>query len=212
MKIIFDFDYTLYSIGELYSATEGAFERMGVDKELFQKSFQESKIKGKTYNPEEQFRLITQKKPEISVSEMEKKINEILDNSSIFLYPEVISFLEKFRNKFDLYILSYGGTKNNFQKKKIEKTGIEKYFREVYVADKIDKISLLGKILDNLNKVVFIDDNPEILSNAKEIFPEIITVRINRGEGKYKNYPDDSRIDFSIKNLEELEKIALTEL
>ena len=212
MKIVFDFGYTLYSVSKLYSVTERAFERMGVDKGLFQRSFQESKRKGKTYNPEEQFKLIVQRKSELSVNEMERKINEILDNSSVFLYPEVISFLEKFRNKFDLYILSYGGIKSDFQKRKIKKAGIEKYFRGVYVANKIDKISLLKKVLDSSDRAVFIDDNPEILSGAKKVFPEIITVRINRGEGKYKDYPNDSRIDFSVKNLEELEKMVLTEL
>jgi len=212
MKIIFDFDHTLYSTSKLYSVAERAFGRMGVDEELFRKSFQESKIKEKTYNPKEQFRLIAQKKPGLSIGRMEREINEILNNSSVFLYPEVISFLEKFRNKFDLYILSYGGVGCDFQKKKIKKVGIEKYFKGVYVTDKIDKISLLEKILDNLNEAVFVDDSPEILFKVEKVFPEIITVRINRGEGKYKDYPNDSRIDFSVKNLKELEKMVLTEL
>lgn len=212
MKIIFDFDHTLYSTSKLYFTAQEVFKEIGVSEELFRKSFQESKRKGKTYNPDEQIRLIVERKPELSSDDIKEKIKEVLNNSSVFLYPEVVSFLEKFKNELDLYILSYGGDDGDFQKEKIKRTKIEKYFNEIHITNEIGKISTLETILDDTNKIILVDDSPEVLFKAKKFSHEIITIRINRGEGKYKNYPDNSNIDFSINNFKELEKIVLTEL
>jgi hypothetical protein len=60
---------------------------------------------------------------------------------------------------------------------------------------------------ERAQKIIFVEDNPVALSETKKIFKNIVTVRINRGEGKYSKEPNNPQIDFSIKNLKELDKI-----
>lgn len=187
------------------------FREAGIDERLFQETFEKSKGKGILYNRKRQFNLIIKRnQPEINLEFLQKKSEKVLKEANRFLYPDVFPALENFKKKYNLYLLSYG--KDKFQEEKIEKSKIKKYFKEIYITQDINKTSVLERFLEKKEKAVFIDDNPEALSKIKKEFPNIITVRINRREGKYKDYSDNSEIDFSVKSLKELEKLLLTEL
>lgn len=207
MKIIFDFDHTLFSTKKLYSALVKSFKEIGISKELFQKTFKRSKSKRGLYNKGKHFDLIIKNKPGINHEILQEKWEKALNKSDRFLYTDVLPVLEKFKNEYNLYILSHG--MEDVQKDKIEKSKIKKFFKKIYITKDINKASALKKFLKKTEKAIFIDDNQEALSEIKKKFPNIITVRINRGVGKYKNYPNNPEIDFSIKNLRELEKLLL---
>ncbi len=205
MKIIFDFDNTLFSVKEFYEAFQNSFKEIGINKNLFKETFEKAKEGKKPYDPEKQFKLIVQKKPEISLKDLKENFEQVLCQAEKFLYPDVQPFFKKLKNKFDLFLVSYGN--KTFQREKIEKSGVIKFFKKVIIASDVNKISSLKKTLNKHEKAIFIDDNPETLSAVKEKFPQIITVRINRGEGRYQKEKNNKNIDFSIKNLKELEKI-----
>jgi FMN phosphatase YigB (HAD superfamily) len=210
MKIIFDFDHTLFSTKKLYLEARNYFSSLSVSKEVFDESFKESKKGGKAYKPQNLFEIIHRKNPEISIDEMEKASREIADKFSDFIYPDVKSFLEEFK-KNDLYIISYGGEDGSFSRGKIRKSGIRDYFKKVFITKNNSKVNALSKIIDEGEKAVFVDDCPEVLFEVKNSFPEVTTVRINRGEGRYKDQQGVKGIDFSVKNCEELKSI-LTEI
>ena len=210
MKIIFDLDHTLYSTKKLYNTFVEAFKELGLNEKLFHKTFEEAKRGEDLYNKERHFNLIVEYEPSISHESLEQKWREVLDGSIGFLYPDVFPVLERLKEKYSLYILSYG--MENVQKDKIEGSNIKGLFKEIYITRDIGKTSILEKILKEKEKAVFIDDNIEVLSKVRRNFPDVVVVRINRGEGRYKEYPDNSEFDFSIKNLEELERIILTEI
>lgn len=205
MKIIFDFDHTLFSVKNFYEAFENEFQKIGVSKNLFKETFEKAKEGEKPYNPKKQFQLIVQKKSEISLKEIKKNFEKILSNANNFLYPDVEPFLKKIENEFDLFLISYGD--KEFQKEKIEKSGIAQFFKKVFVTPDINKVSTFKRILRKNEKVIFVDDNPAALSAIKEKFPKVITIRMNRGEGRYKKEKSNQNIDFTVKNLKELEKI-----
>lgn len=216
MKIIFDFDHTLFSAKKLYQAFQKAFEKLGVDEKLFQETFEKSKRKGRNYKPEKQFKLITQEKPEISIKKFEKTFEEVLNQSNKFLYPDVLTILKKLRRDNDLIILSYG--EDWFQRKKIKKSlhqsklgagqaKIAYFFKKIFITQDINKVSTLKRFLKKGEKAIFVDDNPQALSEIKKNLPNLTTIRINRGEGKYTRELNNPQVDFSIKNLKELEKI-----
>ena len=208
MKIIFDFDNTLFSTTRFVSVLRKAFEDLGIEENLFEETFEKSKKDSKGYNPEEQFRLIVEKKSGLTLDELEESFDGFLSKVPQLLYSDVFDFLKKLEDRFDFYILSFG--REDFQRKKIEKSGISNFFKEIYITGDKNKVSVLKRFFTSQDKVVFVDDRPLTLSRIKERFPEIITVRMNRGEGKYRKHPDNSGIDFSIKNLKELEGLLLT--
>jgi len=205
MKIIFDFDHTLFSVDEFYKNFQGSFKKIGINQVLFKETFEEAKRGKQPYNPENQFKLIVQKKSDASLKGLRSNFEKILNKANKFLYSDVEPFLKKVCNKFDLYLVSYGD--KNFQKKKIEKSGITKFFKKIVITTDINKSSTLKKFLRKNEKAVFVDDNPEALSTTKEKFPQVITIRMNRGEGKYKKEKNNKNIDFCVKNLKEIEKI-----
>lgn len=211
MKIVFDFDHTLFSAKRLYLEIKDYFDSLGISCNLFNKSYQESKKEGKTYDPKKQFEIIHKEKPEVSIKEMEENSEEIMKRFPDFVYPDVVPFLEEFKDRFDFYIISYGGDDGSFSREKIKRSGIGDYFEKVFVTKSNDKTNALKEVIDGEEELIFIDDSPEVLSEIKKYFPEVTTVRINRGEGKYKDQSDVKEIDFSIKDLEELRSI-LTEL
>ena len=210
MKIIFDFDHTLFSAKKLYLAWVKSFEEIGIKEELFQKVFNDSKGGGELFDKDKIFDSLIKDKPEISYELLEEKWAKSYNESEEFLYADVLPFLERFKEEHDFYILSYG--RDEIQKYKIKRVNIEHFFEEIYITRDIDKVSVLDKFLDEKEKVVFVDDNPEVLSKVKKKFPNVIAVRINRGEGKHEDWSDNPEVDFSIKSLEELEKMLLTEL
>lgn len=211
MKIIFDFDHTLFSVRKFYQTFENEFKKIGVSKKLFKETFEESKRKERYYKPSRQFDLIIKKNPKISLKKLKESFKKILSKANDFLYPDVEPLLKKIENKFDLFLLSYGD--KNFQREKIEKSDIAKFFKKVFITSDINKASTFKKIIASASKrglkekTIFIDDNPAALSAVKEKFPKVITIRMNRGEGRYKKEKSNQNIDFSVKNLKELEKI-----
>jgi len=206
MKIIFDFDHTLYSTQRFYDALKKSFYNLGVDENLFQKTFNQSKKTGKGYEAVEQVELICKEKPSVCKNDLKDVFEEILGED--FIYPDVVSVLKDLKS-YDLYILSY--SKIDLQGEKISCSKIRKFFKEAYITDDDTKVSAMERIISKDEKAVIVDDNLEVLSKLKNKFSNLVTVRMNRGEGKYKDWPDNSEVDYSIRKLEELKNI-LTEI
>ncbi len=204
MKIIFDFDHTLFSVKKLYNALENNFQKIGINKKLFKETFEKA-AKEKPYNPEKQFQLIIEHNPEVSLKLLRENFKNVLHRANTFLYPDVENFFKKAEKNIDLFLVSYGDKK--FQRAKIENAGIVQFFEKIIITSDINKVSVLKKLLKKNEKAIFVDDNPETLSAVKKEFPQIITIRMKRREGKYQKEKDNPNIDFSINNLKELEKI-----
>ena len=204
MRIVLDFDHTLYSTKSLYEAIKAAFGNLGVDEKLFQQTFQLSKGTGRDYKPARQIRMISKK---IGVKEvrLQKEFNKILKISPKFFYPDTIEFLKKHQKKDEFFMLSYGEEK--FQKQKVDSAKINKYFKKIKITRDIGKSKPFKVFLSKSDSVLFVEDNPQALFEVKKVYPRVVTVRIRRGEGKYAEAPNNKYIDFQIKNLQELEEI-----
>lgn len=205
MKIVFDFDHTLFSSKKRFNAFKSSFKKIGIKEKLFTETFEKSKGKGKFYDPGKHFDLIFKKQPNIERKTLEKKFESIIQRSLEFFYPDTIPFLKKWSRKTDLILLSFG--EREFQKKAIKKSKIEKFFKKIVITKEVNKVKPFKEIFKKNEKIIFVEDNPDALLRVKKVYPDIITVRINRGEGKYKDLSDEKEIDFSISNLKQLDEI-----
>lgn len=204
MRIVLDFDHTLYSTKSLYEAIKAAFRNLGVDEEMFQQTFQMSKGKGRDYKPARQMKLI-EKQTGIKALKLQKELNKVLNISPKFLYPDTVGFLKEYSKKDSLFMLSYGEEK--FQKQKVDSAKISKYFKKIKITRDIGKSKPFKMFLSKHEPVLFLEDNPQALMEVKKVYSQVITVRIKRGEGKYAETPDNGYINHKIKNLQELEDI-----
>ena len=125
------------------------------------------------------------------------------------IYEEVFHVLDNLSNSVTLGIFSKGETL--FQKTKLEKTGIMKFFKKENVHIFDDKDINLVKIIDKYKgfKIFFVDDKLEILYSAKKYMPQIITVWVKRGPYAKTQVPiENFTPNVTIDNLSNLYNIV----
>ncbi len=97
------------------------------------------------------------------------------------LYKETVNVLSKISKISELGIFSQGG--NDFQKEKLNKTNIHKFFSgeniHIFEEKEINLNNVLLKYKDS--KIILIDDKLGILHMAKKLLPSVCTVWVKRG-------------------------------
>jgi len=180
MKIYIDFDGTLFDSTKHYQEYKNIFKKYNIDIESYS---------NKEYKKEKNYDILTKKiiKEYNLNPSIYKEIDKIYSEKLIF--KDAITFLKKYHNKYELILLTLGNI--DYQQKKINKTNISKYFKDIIITNK-DKSRL---DIDYTNGI-FIDNNPLELKkfyNSKAKY----LIRIKRETDKY------SKIDLDIKNIPE---------
>lgn len=205
MKLIFDFDYTLFQTSKLRDAIAHVYFSQGISQEIFLATLEQSRGDGRDWKPEIQLNLIAALHP-IDVSFCKNGIDEAVSCASQFFYEDSIPFLRKIQGMYPMYLVTYG--EDSHQNAKIYASQIAHLFEKIIVTKDITKVSALSGIIFHEGKgTIFIEDNPLALQEAKKAFPLLTTVRINRGEGRYTNDPDGEGIEHTIKSLVDLSSI-----
>ena len=125
------------------------------------------------------------------------------------IYEEVIEVLEGLSKIVKLGIFSKG--KTEFQKTKLEKTGMMKFFKDynIHIFDDKDAnlINVLGKYKDS--KLFLVDDKLEILYSAKKHMSKIFTIWVKRGPfAKEQKAIAGFKPDAAITNLKQVIKLV----
>ncbi|KKQ28393.1 MAG: hypothetical protein A3H17_00925 [Candidatus Levybacteria bacterium RIFCSPLOWO2_12_FULL_37_14] len=125
------------------------------------------------------------------------------------IYAEVTQTLDGLNNFATLGIFSKGETQ--FQKTKLEKTGMAKFFKEENVHIFDNKDANLIKIIDKYKglKIFIIDDKLEILYSAKMYMDQLFTIWVKRGwyAENQKAIPDFIP-DAEVENLSDVVRIV----
>ena len=132
---------------------------------------------------------------------MKNEINNILKNGKHFVYCDVKKFLTKLKKENNILILLTYSAKQDFdyQKLKIEGSGLTKYFDEIIITSKL-KYAL--KNVDYKNGI-FIDDNPNDLLGIAKHNP-IKIYRMKRQDNKYSKIEIENKDIIEIENFEKL--------
>ena len=116
------------------------------------------------------------------------------------VYDEVQGVLRNLSEVAELGIFSEGET--DFQKTKLNKTDIKKYFREKYVHISLNKKDEIRNILNKYsNKQLFlVDDKLTILYELKRVLPSIFTIWVKRGiyaknQKEISGFKPDAKVD-----------------
>ena len=205
IRVIFDFDYTLFQSGGLLKAVRNLYYDQGVASEIFLETYEASRMGERDWKPEVQLSMLA-KRTGANIDACRKGFHEIVKGCGKFLYEDVLVTLEAIYGEYDLYIVSHG--EDTFQGAKIKRSGIGKFFKAVKITGDITKVEPLAEILEKEGRgALFVEDNPLALVETKKVFPWLTTVRINRGEGRYTQEPDDSSFNFVIRDLWEFQEI-----
>ena len=203
MKIILDFDDTIFNTHRLMRDVCAVFESLGFQEEQFWDAYVECKKKEGDFNPKIIIDPLNEIEPFDKI-ETKEKINSILDNSKDFVYPDFFDFARSF-NKKDLILLSFATTAT--QKVKINNSRITEFFENIIITSR-DKSEDIKPICEKYEKekIFFIDDKASQIDNIKSKFSEIITMKIKRPQGV--DITTESKLaDYVVGDLNEVKNI-----
>jgi len=125
------------------------------------------------------------------------------------VYVEVMSVLEKLSKIAELGIFSKG--ESEFQKTKLAKTGMEKFFKDknihIFIDKDVNLINVLGKYRDS--GIFIVDDRLEILYSAKKHMEQVFTIWVKRGWYAENQKPISGfTSDAEVENLSEVVRIV----
>ena len=185
-KLYIDFDNTLYNTLELKEKRK-VFLKKYIHELEIQKIIN-------TFNGLFDFRNVLDvmiDKYKIDKDTLYKDYDDLLKYN--YLYDDTIEFLNYYKDKYELILLTYGN--NDYQLDKINCTNIKEYFKEIIITQKNKNI------LDiDYNNSTFIDDNPKELkgllnNNSYKV------IRLCRG--KYKDIEKELDV-LSVNSLKEI--------
>lgn len=187
-KLYIDFDNTLFNTVEFNNDCSLLLEKYNISKEEQVKVFKD--LNKDIFDYKEILEAIS-KKYKIDKELLFNDYNEILKGS--YLYEDTIEFLEYYKDKFELRLLTWGN--NEYQLEKIGCAKISKYFNELIITQKY-KFDIE---IDYKNSI-FLDDNPRDLKGLmnKKSYKVIRLCR-----GKYKNYEKELEV-ISVNSLKEI--------
>ncbi len=114
-----------------------------------------------------------------------ESLNQVLfDKSNFILFPESEDVLKRMAKRFVLGVYSQGN--KNWQKKKLELTGITDLFNPEQVI--IERRKTNQRVIDKLPKgIMVVDDRKEVVGRLKQLRPDLRLVWINRYNKKGLN-------------------------
>ena len=208
MLIFLDFDDVLFNTRKFKDDYFDLFKKRGVTKDVFEKFYYDplDKRNTKSYSPVGHIQRVC-RQSQLNYSEFEEDVMQFTRNTDRYVFNDTIKFLENFSKK-ELCLISF--SKTNFQKSKIFNSGITKYFNQIEIVDElkgkaIEKIIKL-KSSDISERIYFIDDRVEHLTDAKIKNPNIITIFLLRKEGRHRDRRNKF-CDYKVTSTREILKI-----
>lgn len=184
MNLILDFDHTLFNAQEFKQALRDRFSLFGISSDRFDNSYLAIKEKLGFYDYRKHIESLAQQK-DLDANDLLINFQEVVDNSKEFLYPDAVSFLKTVKKIPDLSIYLYTFGQDEFQKAKIDASGIKEYFNKI--VDTTDsKVDLL-EINKHVSQDVLINDRGREIDEIKARFPQAKTIWLRRPSSLYFN-------------------------
>ncbi|MFH1425898.1 MAG: hypothetical protein ABIG66_00480 [Candidatus Kerfeldbacteria bacterium] len=179
MRILVDFDYTLFNTEAMRRALIAVLEPFGVDENTYRSTEQEAKLDG-VYHLTEHVRLLVGGDKQ---GEALEKMKAVVDNAGEFLYPDALPFL-KDHSEHDVTVLSFGLPE--WQERKIAGAGIDELVDEV-VATEQSKEEIVKQWEGE--DVVFINDRGSEIDAMHAVLPNAKYVWLRRDGAPYRDEP-----------------------
>lgn len=203
MKIILDFDDTIFSTYAFIEEKIKIFNKEGFSREEYFINYEKVK-KEKGYFDVDLIIDLFYKNKKFDKKRIKNEIQTVIINSKIFIYQDFFDFAKSFDKK-DLALVSVG--LKEIQVGKIKNTGIVSFFNKVSIPLKYksDEIELIVKKYP-LEKIFFIDDKAKQIDEAKKRLPGIVAIKMERSTGRHILLKSELA-DYVVKNLDEAKKI-----
>ena len=193
MKIYVDFDRTLFDCDKFLEDLYTLINKYNIDRLLFKECQNQCRRKG--FNPHTILNLVKEKYD--FNDELFHEINMLIGNTSAYLFPDSIPFLEYLKSiNYEIIILTKGNS--DYQREKIFNSHLDRYYNKLIVTMKHK-----GKLNLDYENSVFIDDNPIEIQSIMDKKPKMM-IRMQRENSKYS----DISLNMDILTIKSLNEIA----
>jgi hypothetical protein len=205
MQIFIDFDDVVFNSKKFIDDYSDLFKKHKILKKYFKKFYYDYPQKHKNlrkYDPKKHLQRIAEEL-DLPTGSLQRDIKSFIKNTRKYTFED----LKYFKNIDSgcLYLISYSRT--NFQKEKINNSGIKKYFKKIIITD-FPKSKVMKEIIKTAGEgpVYFLDNRVEHIENVKKNIPRVITILMRRREDRYRD-KKTKFCDFEAKNLKEAYQI-----
>ena len=207
MKIFIDFDDVIFNTKRFRADFQNIFSQFGVTEDVFTDNYYNYLPNSKNssvrmYILEKHLERIG-KIISFDKAALKKCIRNFLSDTQKYIFPDSKYFFQRF-SPSELFLISHGD--KNFQAKKIKSSKIRKYFSEIKISAGQKSQDICPWVKKSKERKFFLDDRVHYLEEVKTCLPEIITILIQRPEGRYRDQKN-RYCDFTAKNLKEALKI-----
>jgi FMN phosphatase YigB (HAD superfamily) len=215
MKILVDFDRTVYDTDLLIADSLKLVERKGINPKEWQDSWSKS-YNGSGVEAEQHYSIWKhlekyKQTGEIDSEDFLREYAELIGLGSKYIFPDAVDFLKDMKMVGELILITYGDEK--FQSWKIEGAGVGHLYDKIKMVPKLKivpkrKAGNISELISGDERAVFVDDWAEEIDEMKEYHPQVVSVHIRRPGTKHS--AEDSKLaDFEAQDLKEAGQIIL---
>jgi FMN phosphatase YigB (HAD superfamily) len=204
--LVLDFDGVVFDAGRFKRVYRKTFAERGVPRRIFEKTYRAavSGFDGR-YWPRLHFSLLKKELPHFHAASARQAVKQAILQAHRFLYADALRFLRQRQRAGRKPILLSAGNPW-FQRAKIVRCGIKKYFRKIIIVERESKKDILRglalRAAQRMPSVIFVDDNENVIKEAGRGSPGIAGVQMcRRGQPARPSSPPIAR------NFQELSRI-----
>lgn len=175
-KLFIDFDGTIFSTLAFRDKMFEIFTMAGFDEEEIKNTYAAESL-DYLYSANGNLERL-QKIHEYDIEKANLRMDKLIKTSKDFMFPDFDEFIQSVdREKYELDLITLGDLE--FQKAKVEASGIVKYFDNVYYCEK-QKWDYLDDLVELNDKFIIIDDRADTLERISKKFKRSFPILMDR--------------------------------
>ena len=212
--VLIDFDHTISDFTKLKRAIKENCNGLGISVVDWDQSYLDVTSDLHVVKMDDQIKLLS-KKYNIEESKVHDAFYREIDESSKYLFDDVIPFLEKYSKSCNFVLFTLGAEK--FQMSKRKSSNIDKYLRgsiytliekDYWMFNQLEETNdnkLMVKSFDMSFPLIYvIDDRPSSFDKFKNTFnKKLVLIRLKRIDGRYSMEDDILKTNL-VTNLSEI--------
>lgn len=202
MKLIFDFDHTVFDMMEMHAAIFAAMKKIGVTEEQYNAAYDQI-TKWKMFTTDGLANALA-KTAGVNEARVIQALEGVAKETELYVYDDVPgAFQELLDSGHKISLLSWGD--KDWQDLKIKHSGLMPFCEEVVSVTQV-KADYIQKKYDSLGCLVVIDDKIAELKAIQAASPEMKLIRMRREGAKYSEIETPHGI-MEAKDMSEVVKI-----
>lgn len=177
LEVILDFDYTIFDAKRFRLGLGLSLVNFGVSHKIFHQTYSQAveKKQGQySYSLQRHINLIKNHHPDLPRVPAILALKNVIRHSNKFIYKDTLAFLKALKKKgFKIILVTHGNP--NFQRQKLEYSGLKKYFSKVILSPEIKAVTL-KRIESKFGRAFFVSDHITELVQIKRNLPKLIPI------------------------------------